>query len=99
MKQSWKKRKQGKSPKRDHQYDKQVATATTTSSKASKSCQKKENSRNWEIAILVRNVFICNFYIPVVSIVFSHILVTGEVGRKSKPRQSYEVSKKGDEGK
>ncbi len=41
MKQSRKKRKQGKSLKRDHQHDKQVATATTTSSKASKSGQKK----------------------------------------------------------
>ncbi len=39
------------------------------------------------------------FYIPVVSIVFSYFLVTGEVGRKSKSCQSYEVSKKGDEGK
>ncbi len=36
-KQSRKKRKQGKSPEKDHQYDKQVATATTKCSKASKS--------------------------------------------------------------
>ncbi len=47
-KQSRKKRKQGKSPKRDHQHDKQVASAKTTSSNAPKSGQKKAKSKELE---------------------------------------------------
>ncbi len=40
-KESRKKRKQGKSPERDHQYDKQVESATRMYSNVSKSGQKK----------------------------------------------------------
>ncbi len=69
-KQSRKKRKQGKSPETDHQNDKQVATATTTRSKASKSGQKKSKLKNPKIIVLVHNIFMCYFYIPVVSILF-----------------------------
>ncbi len=42
-KQSTKKRKQGKSPEKDHQNEEQVVTATRNSSNASKPGQKKRN--------------------------------------------------------
>ncbi len=47
-KKSTKKRKQSKSPKRDHPRDEQVASATRTSSIASKSWQKKVKSKKLE---------------------------------------------------
>ncbi len=47
-KESRKKRKQGKSPERDHQYDKQVGSATRTYSNVSKSEQKKEKLKKSE---------------------------------------------------
>ncbi len=47
-KESRKKRKQGKSPERDHQYDKQVGSATRTYSNVSKSGQKMAKLKKLE---------------------------------------------------
>ncbi len=47
-KESRKKRKQGKSPERDRQYDKQVGSATRMYTNASKSGQKKAKLKKSE---------------------------------------------------
>ncbi len=47
-KESRKKRKQGKSPEKDHKYDKQVGSATRTYSNVSKSVQKKAKLKKLE---------------------------------------------------
>ncbi len=69
-KQSRKKRKPGKSPEKDLENDEQVTTATINSSIASKSGQKKQSSRNLEIKVLVRIVYIYDSYVLFVSIIF-----------------------------
>ncbi len=59
-----KKRKLGKSPEKDIKNDNQVATTMRKTFTVSKTGQKKAKIKKSGKKVLVRIVYICNFYVP-----------------------------------